>query len=583
MLRSTHKPSGNAPPPLPPGWTEHKAPTGHTYYYNTATQESTYKRPGLVETALPPPPPNPNASFLQHASIPNLSNPAAANAWQAQFNAPPQQENQHQRGGFGGRGGRHGGGDRPRPQPKDKPKSKTPIPGCEPWVLVSTKYGRRFVYNPIKKASYWRIPEKVMKGIIELDIKGIQGKATGDKGESADPTTDDKDGDADMADAPAEGKAPIEEEEQQEIGSDYEEVEVTDSEGEHDDEDGENPRKRQRTEEEEEQGPVEFSEEDFAAQLQAMGADYGLDPGEYDDGDPDAWPEGAEGMEISENDSRELFKDLLVDHGVNPFSPWEKLIDEGSTLVDDPRWTVLPNMKARREVWEEWSRAQIQISKERRAKEEKKDPRIPYLAFLQAKANPKLYWAEFRRKYRKEAPLRDTNLSDKDREKMYRDYIARLKLPLETQKKDLSALLRSVSLKDLNNKTLPENLPSQLLADIRYVGIQASVRDPLIKTYIETLPPPPEEGEAVDDEASRKERAERRKREDALREREKAVEEQKRRQRKQLEHGRAVLREEERELERAQQVDGRKGIQSQLLAEREKKGADPVAESSGGA
>ncbi|KAK6821838.1 hypothetical protein PG987_014663 [Apiospora arundinis] len=582
MLRSTHKPSGHAPPPLPPGWTEHKAPTGHTYYYNAATQESTYKRPGLVETALPPPPPNPNASFLQHASIPNLSNPAAANAWQAQFNAPPQQD-QHQRGGFGGRGGRHGGGDRPRPQPKDKPKSKTPIPGCEPWVLVSTKYGRRFVYNPIKKASYWRIPEKVMKGIIELDIKGIQGKATGDKGESADPTADGKGGDAEMADAPAEGKAPIEEEEQQEIGSDYEEVEVTDSEGEHDDEDGENPRKRQRTEEEEEQGPVEFSEEDFAAQLQAMGADYGLDPGEYDDGDPDAWPEGAEGMEISENDSRELFKDLLVDHGVNPFSPWEKLIDEGSTLVDDPRWTVLPNMKARREVWEEWSRAQIQISKERRAKEEKKDPRIPYLAFLQAKANPKLYWAEFRRKYRKEAPLRDTNLSDKDREKMYRDYIARLKLPLETQKKDLSALLRSVLLKDLNNKTLPENLPSQLLADIRYVGIQASVRDPLIKTYIETLPPPPEEGEAVDDEASRKERAERRKREDALREREKAVEEQKRRQRKQLEHGRAVLREEERELERAQQVDGRKGIQSQLLAEREKKGADPVAESSGGA
>ncbi|KAK8040259.1 hypothetical protein PG991_000047 [Apiospora marii] len=581
MLRSTHKPSGNAPPPLPPGWTEHKAPTGHTYYYNAATKESTYKRPGLAEIASPAPPPppiagaNPNASFLQHSAIPNLSNPAAANAWQAQFNAPPQHQ-QNQRGGFGGRGGR-GGNDRPRPQPRDKPKSSTPIPGCEPWVLVYTKYGRRFVYNPTKQASYWRIPEKVMKGVIELDIKGIQDKATGDKSASAEPTTEPKDGDTEMAEAQEA------EEEQQEIGSDYEEVEVTDSEGEHDDdngEEGEHKSKRQRTEEpeEEEQGPVEFSEEDFAAQLQAMGADYGLDPGEYDDGDPDAWPEGAEGLEISESDSRELFKDLLADHGVNPFSPWEKLIDEGSSLVDDPRWTVLPNMKTRREVWEEWSRAHIQLSKERRAKEEKKDPRIPYLAFLQAKANPKLYWAEFRRKYRKEPPLRDTNLADKEREKLYRDYIARLKLPLETQKKDLSALLRGVPLKDLNNKTPHENLPSQLLSDIRYVSLQASVRDPLIQAYIETLPPPPEEGEAVDDEASRKERAERRKREDALREREKAVEEQKRRQRRQLEHGRAVLREEERELERAQHVDGRKGIQSQLLAEREKKGADAGAE-----
>ncbi|KAK8070288.1 hypothetical protein PG994_006904 [Apiospora phragmitis] len=521
---------------------------------------------------------NPQCELPAVLGVPNLSNPAAANAWQAQFNAPPQQQ-QH-RGGFGGRGGHHGGGDRPRPQPRDRPKRKLPIPGCEPWVLIYTKYGRRFVYNPTKKASYWRIPEKVMKGIIELDIKGIQEKATGDQSASAEPTTGPKDGDTEMADAAAEA----EEEEEQEIGSDYEEVEVTDSEGEHDDADGEHPNKRQRTEEqeEEEKGPVEFSEEDFAAQLQAMGADYGLDPGEYDDGDPEAWPEGAEGLEISESDSRELFKDLLADHGVNPFSPWEKLIDEGSSLVDDPRWTVLPNMKARREVWEDWSRAQIQVAKERRAKEEKKDPRIPYLAFLQAKANPKLYWAEFRRKYRKEPPLRDTNLADKERERLYRDYVARLKLPLEAQKKDLSALLRSVPLRDLNNKTLPEHLPSQLLADIRYVGLQASVRDPLIEAYIATLPPPPEESEAVDDEASRKEKAERRKREEALRERERAVEEQKRRQRKQLEYGRAVLREEERELERAQRIDGRKGIQSQLLAEREKKGADPVAAAEGG-
>ena len=36
---------------LPPGWTEHTAPTGHKYYYNAALKKSTYKRP-----ALDPPP-----------------------------------------------------------------------------------------------------------------------------------------------------------------------------------------------------------------------------------------------------------------------------------------------------------------------------------------------------------------------------------------------------------------------------------------------------------------------------------------------------------------------------------------------
>ena len=32
-------------PPLPAGWTEHTAPTGHKYYYNASTKKSTYKRP----------------------------------------------------------------------------------------------------------------------------------------------------------------------------------------------------------------------------------------------------------------------------------------------------------------------------------------------------------------------------------------------------------------------------------------------------------------------------------------------------------------------------------------------------------
>jgi hypothetical protein len=34
-------------PPLPPGWTEHTAPTGHKYYYNASTKKSTYQRPAL--------------------------------------------------------------------------------------------------------------------------------------------------------------------------------------------------------------------------------------------------------------------------------------------------------------------------------------------------------------------------------------------------------------------------------------------------------------------------------------------------------------------------------------------------------
>lgn len=33
------------PAPLPAGWTDHKTPSGHTYYYNSATGESSWTRP----------------------------------------------------------------------------------------------------------------------------------------------------------------------------------------------------------------------------------------------------------------------------------------------------------------------------------------------------------------------------------------------------------------------------------------------------------------------------------------------------------------------------------------------------------
>ncbi|KAI0811798.1 hypothetical protein GGR55DRAFT_688371 [Xylaria sp. FL0064] len=573
MLKSTYKPSTNpALPPLPPGWTAHKAPTGHTYYYNEATKESTYKRPG-ADAPPAPQPQDPRASFFQYSTVPQLSDPATANAFLAQYD--PARQRDAQPVGRTGRGGHHGpnaGRDRPRPQPVDKPKSKVAIPGCEPWILVYTKYGRRFVYNPVKNASYWRIPEKIMKGVLELDIKGIKEKAGEVSVGNQSPHSETSPQEPEHAQG-------AEVEQEVEYGSDYEEVEVTDDEAAEedgdpnaaDDGDGSRPPKRQRTEEPADDMPVEFNEDDIAYQLQAMGEEYGLDPGEYDDGNPESWPEGAEGLPFSESDTKELFKDLLNDFGINPYSPWENLIENGR-IIDDPRYTVLPTMKARKEVWEEWSRERIQVLKELRAKEEKKDPRIPYMAFLQEKATPKLYWPEFRRKHKREKPMQDTSLSDRDRENWYREYIKRLKLPQDTLKKDLRNLLKEIPARTLNNQTLMENLPSQLLADVRYISLDPKVRDPMLAAYIQTLGPPPEADEADEDETAKKAREERRKREKALAERERIVAEEKRKQKRQLEFGKAALREEERELERANQV-GKKGLQSQLLAAREKNGA----------
>ncbi|CAD6443717.1 c2788779-ab5e-416c-a708-46db2bcb6b8e [Sclerotinia trifoliorum] len=549
MLKSTHKPT--LPPPLPPGWTEHKAPTGHSYYYNAETKQSTYTRP--VPVVMPhPPAPDPTQSFLQYQSVGN-SIPSAGTNFN-KFVSRDQEQVQGGRGGFQGHRGGRGPHDRAResrPQPNDKPKSRFPIPGCEPWVLVHTRYGRRFVYNTEKNQSFWRIPDKLKDGILKLDQLRIKEKAEALLKERNAGGIPEISGPAQMPGMTKSAADTLVRD--GEDSSEYEEVEVTDDE----EEDGqENPLKRQRTEELDHDDPVEFNEDDIAYQLAAMGQEYGLDPGEYDDGNMDEWEPGAEGLELTFKDSAALFKDLLNDFGINPYWPWEKLIEDGK-IVEDTRYTALTNMKSRRDVWDEWSKEKITQLRELRAKEEKKDPKIPYLTFLQKHATPKLYWPEFKRKYKKEAEMRDASLLDKDRERLYREHINRLKFPQSTLKSDLSTLLKSQSLSTLNNVTLISHLPPEILGDIRYISLEASVRDPLIEAFITTLPPPPESVAVEENEEATKQRLEKERRQKALEERERRVAEERRKQQKALEFGRERLRDGEAEIHRAMNVSKR--------------------------
>lgn len=554
MLKSTHK--AVAAPPLAPGWTEHKAPTGHSYYYNAESKQSTYTRPVAPPAPIAPiQPVNPSLSFLDYQAV--GSQPSAGTTFSSSQNRG--NENGHDRGGFNGPRGGRGGHDRPRenrPQPTDKPKSRHPIPGCEPWILVHTKLGRRFVYNTEKDQSYWRIPDKLKDGILALDQLRIKEKAEA-WAKAKEPVDS---GEAPGASAPPITNAPAPDatgEEHADDSSEYEEVEVTD-----DEEDGENPSKRQRTEDPAQEEPVEFNEDDIAFQLAAMGQEYGLEPGEYGEEDMGDWEEGAEGLEITEEDSAALFKDLLNDSGINPYSPWEKLVEEGR-LVDDIRYTALTSMKSRKDVWEEWTRERIKVLRELRAKEERKDPRIPYLTFLQKHATPKLYWPEFKRKYKKEPEMRDTTMQDKDREKFYRDHINRLKLPQSTLKSDLSTLLKSQPLSLLNRSTLPSNLPSTVMADVRYISLDSAIRDPLIEAFISTLEPFDTVNQEDSEEAT-KERNDRERRQKALEDREKRVAEDKRRQQRSLEFGKGKLREEEAEIARAMNVS-KKGLKDHLM------------------
>ncbi|OKL55748.1 hypothetical protein UA08_08975 [Talaromyces atroroseus] len=556
MLKSTYTP----PPPLPPGWTEHKAPSGHSYYYNAATKQSTYKRPTAVPVSTAPS--AESASTYIPENLPPFSSTPYGPSVGANQPSLPFKNNafaQYYRGYDSGKGR---GGRRYR-ESNDRPKSKRIIPGCTPWLLVKTRYGRRFVHNPETNESYWKFPERVLKCVIEFDRVEREKKQQeeGDTQQSRDVSQKIEEEEEERKERSQAQDIPAEAAANEEQSDEYEEVEVTD------DEDEEQLSKRVRMEAEEgvDDRPLEFNEEDIEYQLAAMGEEYGLDPGEYGEPGEEGWEEGVEGLSLTDEEATALFCDLLDDFRINPFTTWDKVIEEGR-IIEDTRYTVLPNMKSRREAFATWSRDRIQEVKARKQKEEKKDPRITYIAFLQEHATPKLYWPEFKRKFRKEDEMKNTRLSDKDREKLYRDHIARLKMSESTRKSDLSALLKSVPLQQLNNSSNTQALAPAILTDIRYISLPPKIRDPLIETYISTLPPPPEEeisALSVQEQQEREQkRLERDRREKALVERERRVEEEKRRLKGDLLHGKKLLRQEAAEIQEAMQIRGREGLKS---------------------
>ncbi|CBX96218.1 hypothetical protein IAQ61_001396 [Plenodomus lingam] len=563
-------------PPLPPGWTEHKAPTGHTYYYNKQTKKSTYTRPTLpiipaplptpLHHSLPPKPPS------YHAPPPQLAEPSQ-NAFDPQrslqeliFASAPK-EFVKPAGNHTGRGGHRGGfrsgrdnfHDRRRTQ-DDRPKHRNDIPNCAPWVLVRTKFGRRFVWNKDTNESFWKFPPDVLKAVMEYDRKEREKRERRARGEPSEDEAEDEamaEIEAELAEAEEEVEiVEVDGEEGMENDEEYEEVEVTDDEG----EGSGTASKRQRTAEPGDNQPPDTNEDDDLAwqiaQMEEMEMG-GMDQEEeyYDDEEPP----------LTEEDCKALFKELLDDKQISPFTPWDKILEDG-VLYDDERYKALPNMMARKECFNEWARDKSIFLKEQRAKQAKLDPRIPYLALLDRHATPKLYWPEFRRKFKKEPELKDGKLPDKEKEKLYREHIKRLGMRSADLKSDLSALLRAQPLALLNRTTTLDTLPSTVLTDLRFISLPPSTRESLIKTYISTLPAP-QEGVvySAEEEAERaKKFAERERREKALADRERRVREEKRKQERELAYGKGRLREEEEEIERAMRV-GKEGLKGHLM------------------
>ncbi|KAK9317876.1 hypothetical protein V1524DRAFT_421413 [Lipomyces starkeyi] len=433
-----NKPANPSSTPLPPGWTQHIAPSGHYYYFNKATKESTYERPSLsaalsapasAKSFSPPPSQFAQPSISAHQRRTQRPKPEPAD-WQAAY-APGFQQQQQREGQYRHRKSRK----------REVPKLLRPL-SLEPWLLVVTNLGRPFVHNLREQVSLWLPPPEVQAVVDTIPkdelimmvarCRGFKGGRDGSRklvrnvsvdsqkgaqipvGSHKDETTGGQqyydDGDLDDAAllAEAENATTVTTgiiRQRNRSPSDSEEQESKDE-----SDDGTESTSEEEQDEWDE-GPVEFNEDDIEWQIQAMMEEH-PELLEGDDAENDD--------EIPYEDRVKIFRELLADADVNPYSPWDAAMRK---IANDQRYIALETLSERKAAFEDWSKERITELKVQKANEPKFDPKEQFLELLRQYATPKLFYQEFKRKYRKEPIFKETSLTDGEKEKIYRDYV----------------------------------------------------------------------------------------------------------------------------------------------------------------
>ncbi|KAK9493473.1 hypothetical protein V1508DRAFT_415614 [Lipomyces doorenjongii] len=427
-----NKPANPSSLPLPPGWTQHIAPSGHYYYFNKATKESTYERPRLPVVLSPPAsakPFSPAPSILAHQRDPERPKQEHADLQAAYAPGFPQQQHRDE--------GQHR---HRKPRKREVPKLLRPL-SLEPWLLVVTNLGRPFVHNVRERVSLWLPPPEVQAVVDTIPrdelimmvarCRGFKGGRDGarklvrnvsvdsQKGTQIpveshrDESTGDQQyydaGDLDDAAllAEAENAATvttgiIRQRNRSPSGSEEQESDESD--------DGTESTSEEEQDEWDE-GLVEFNEDDIEWQIQAMMEEH-PELLEGDDAENDD--------DIPYEDRVKIFRELLIDADVNPYSPWDAAMRK---IANDQRYIALETLSERKAAFEDWSKERITELKVQKANEPKYDPKEQFLELLRQYATPKLFYQEFKRKYRKEPIFKETSLTDGEKEKIYRDYV----------------------------------------------------------------------------------------------------------------------------------------------------------------
>ncbi|KAF8595141.1 hypothetical protein BDV93DRAFT_611572, partial [Ceratobasidium sp. AG-I] len=384
-----------APPPLPPGWTEHKAPAGHTYYYNAATKQSTYTRP-LPVIHMGGPLPGPPPPFLPPGFLPGPNNipPAPPIFADAAPAANPGTEKKSKK------------------SKKEKPRTKTPIAGTE-WIRVVTTLDNVFFTHTGRKESVWVCPEEIAEAVAELEREEEKLKAEEREREAREKVEKEQ--------------REREERERAEVERVKKEVEAAGAKRKAE-EPGEGASKKPRVDdddefEEDEEWQREMAEEmanEEKRQAAAREKESTSKEGEVSIPPVFAVPDQ---VKLNPEEAKALFTTLLNEVSPNPMLPYDSALPQ---LVNDARYVLIPPNE-RKSIFDDWCKERARSLRKNKTKEATTTPESAYEGLLQAEVkSTRTTWDDFRRKWRKDRRYYGYGRDDKEREKKFRAWLVEL-------------------------------------------------------------------------------------------------------------------------------------------------------------
>ncbi|KAF7285403.1 hypothetical protein GWI33_010656 [Rhynchophorus ferrugineus] len=435
-------------------WTEHKAPDGRLYYYNSKKGESVWEKPQPLkdlETAklaaaqgISTRPPDAGSSNSTDTGKASSTGEAAKPESHQDKELEAKEKLEKLQEEIRKKKEEEEKSKEQKAQDKSRPVSSTPVPGT-PWCVVWTGDGRVFFYNPSSRTSVWERPEELLK---RSDV---------DKMVATPP-------DALASNVkPEESKTPVKSKRSSE-----------DSDSEKD-----SPAKKAKTE------PVATS---TAPSNGASNNNKKIDIGK--EAAIEAEVRAAKERAVIPLDTRiKLFKEMLAEKQVSAFSTWEKELHK---IVFDSRYLLLTS-KERKQVFEKYvkERAEEERREKRNKLREKKDAFRKLLG--EAHLHGKSSFSDFAQKYAKDERFKGVEKM-RERESLFNEFLIEVRKKekeekfqkREAIKRDFISMLREHS--DIDRHSHWSDVKRKVDSDARYKAVDShGMREDWFREYCKIL------------------------------------------------------------------------------------------------